>query len=169
MESERDSMAVQEAEDVEKSEQYHDLSPKRQDIVDAWAELYNEQGQEPKNVDVVDRADANESYTSQTLTEYKHIAEARAEQMANDRDQGEMKTKGDPFEGKLNQESMPMQTIQERPNKGTPSTEVGQNTQDDITYTFTAEEIETIVVDSELPEGVRDAIQREVIHRAFGD
>lgn len=173
-------MAVQEASDVEADEQYHDLSPKRKEIVDAWAELYNEEGDEPKNVDVVDRADANESYVSQTLSEYQHIAEARADILANQRDEGQEETTGDPFQGQIPDESSGFQTIQERPNKGTTQTTTEsvdessqpQSTQTDdsgYTYNLSPSEIETIVVDQELPESLHSELQREVIQRAFGN
>lgn len=166
-------MAVQEASDVEKSEQYHELSPKRQEIVDAWVELYEKEGEEPKNVDVAERADANESYTSQTLTEYKDIARARVEQLDNEREEGEVRTEGDPFQGKLEQDqNLPMQTIQERPHKGTKNVGDGEDAQEKmagLSYEFSAEEIETIVVDEEVPESLQNALEREVIHRAFGD
>lgn len=165
-------MAVQEASDVEKSEQYANLSPKRQEIVDAWVDLYEEEGEEPKNVGVAELADANESYTSQTLTEHKDIARARVEQIDNERDEGEVTTEGDPFQGKLEEQNLQMQTIKERPHKGTKNVGGGEDAQEQMagmSYEFSAEEIETIVVDEKVPETLQNTLEREVIHRAFGD
>lgn len=160
-------MAVAEEADVEVDEQYQNLSPKRKEIVDAWAELYNEHGSEPKNVDVVDRADANESYVSQTLSEYKHIAEARADQLANQRDEGEAKTEGDPFGELQTVENPEPQTITERPVKQTQESQATDEDTDPFVYSFSPEEVQTIVVDGELPQSLRDDLEREVIERAF--
>jgi len=96
---------------------YNDLTEKQQRIVDARAE-----NPDVQNAEIAEMSDANPSYTSKVLDEYDNLVEYRRDIKENQRETGEEKTTGDPFEGDLD-EPEGVQTIKDRPNKAAPGEE----------------------------------------------
>jgi len=100
--------------------QYEDLTAKQKAVIDAHAENPDATNREKARLagEKLDDGSVNESYCSRILKkDYKEVAQYREEIVQNERNEGDMQTVGDPFEGIPQDDSY--QSIQERPVKGT--------------------------------------------------
>jgi hypothetical protein len=105
--------------------QYEDLTAKQKAVIDAHAENPDATNREKARLagEKLDGDSVNESYCSQILNkDYAEVAKYREEIVQNERNEGDMQTVGDPFEG-IPQDDDSYQTIQERPVKGTQAQE----------------------------------------------
>lgn len=112
--------------------QYEDLTAKQKAVIDAHAENPEATNREKARLagEKLDGDSVNESYCSQILNkDYAEVAQYREEIVQNERQEGDMQTVGDPFEG-IPQQDSGYQSIQERPTKGT---EVQENQADPST------------------------------------
>jgi len=110
--------------------QYQDLTAKQKAVVDAHAENPDATNREKARIagEKLDGDSVNESYCSQILKkDYKEVAQYREEIVQNERQEGDMQTVGDPFEG-IPQQDSGYQRIQERPVKGTQAQENSSGT-----------------------------------------
>jgi hypothetical protein len=129
--------------------QYEDLTAKQKAVIDAHAENPEATNREKANVasqllkervqsgevslsdlndDSIEGITVNESYSSGILNkDYPEVAQYREEIVQNERQEGDMQTVGDPFEG-IPQEEDSYQSIQERPVKGTQAQEDSSGT-----------------------------------------
>jgi len=109
--------------------QYEDLTAKQKAVIDAHAENPEATNREKARLagEKLDGDSVNESYCSQILNkDYAEVAQYREEIVQNERQEGDMQTVGDPFEG-IPQQDGP-QHIQERPTKGTEGQEDSSGT-----------------------------------------
>jgi len=109
--------------------QYEDLTAKQKAVIDAHAENPDATNREKARIagEKLDGDSVNESYCSQILKkDYKEVAQYREEIVQNERQEGDMQTVGDPFEG-IPQQDGP-QHIQERPVKSTQGQEKQSDT-----------------------------------------
>lgn len=100
---------------------FHELTPKQQSIVDVKAK-HPEYGPKETAEKATQQLEGDESvsrsYVSPILKKYGHIIQDRREQLDNKRYEGDNKTVGDPFQDKLN-DSQGWQGIKDRPNNST--------------------------------------------------
>jgi hypothetical protein len=113
---------------TELDNQYQNLTPKQQAVIDAHAKNPDETNREKARIageDILGQGEpVNESYCSEILNKsYAELAQYREEIEQNERPEGQQQTVGDPFDALQPQDgdsrSRGPQTIQERPVKST--------------------------------------------------
>jgi len=116
--------------DDDLDEEYQNLTEKQRAVIDAHAEKPDETNRKKTEIAEDKLGDSiNESYASQVINKkYPKLAKYREEIEQNQRQEGSMQTKGNPFKG-IPQDEGGFQSIQDRPVKETQSQDQEQTSQ----------------------------------------
>jgi hypothetical protein len=149
--------------------EYHELTEKQTAVVDTKAE---HPGYKPARIaekasEQIPNDDITDSYVRQILNKHDNLIQERREILDNQRETGEEKTVGDPFQGQLNTDSQGYQGIKDRPHKSNGDTN-GHESEggDTIQIEIARDDIEELLSQDELDEFSR-SVARKVLNRAF--
>ena len=144
---------------------YHELTPKMQAVVDAVAANPDAKTTELARIasDKLDDDSVSRSYVPEVIKKQGHLIDERRDQLLNQRFEGTERTTGDPFES-LRDNEPGVQHIQDRPVQGGGDSSDGN--ENALTVELSRRDVEALL-SGDVPEELKRDLLARVVTQAF--